>query len=262
MREKIKLSGVPETMLQTIYARAKESRGRGAIHDAKAEEIIEKLDYDFSLADKDTAMHSGVIARTIVLDRLTKAWLGAHPGAVVVNIACGLDTRCYRMSGYAHWYNLDLPETMAVREKLLPESGTISQIAMSAMEDWGSKISEQNVPVLIVIEGLTMYLNAKDVQQIFAVISSRFSQATIFVETMNPMIVKRFKEKSIEGSHAKFTWGIKNGKALAELLPGFRFMEEHSLTEGMAVFAPIYKLLDKLPAVRSISNKIIVLEKE
>ena len=27
MKEKIKLSGVPETMLQTIYARAKESRG-------------------------------------------------------------------------------------------------------------------------------------------------------------------------------------------------------------------------------------------
>lgn len=262
MREKIKLSGVPETMLQTVYARAKESRGRGAIHDAKAEEIIEKLDYNFSLADKDTAMHSGVIARTIVLDRMTKEWLASHPGAVVVNIACGLDTRCYRMSGNAHWYNLDLPETMAVREKLLPESGTISQIAMSAMEDWGSEISEQNVQVLIVIEGLTMYLNAKNVQQIFAVISSRFSQATIFVETMNPMIVKRFKEKSIEGSHAKFTWGIKNGKALAELLPGFRFMEEHSLTEGMAVFAPIYKLLDKLPTVRNISNKIIVLEKE
>ena len=262
MREKIKLSGVPETMLQTIYARAKESRGRGAIHDAKAEEIIEKLDYDFSLADKDTTMRSGVIARTIVLDQLTKAWLGAHPGAVVINIACGLDTRCYRMAGYAHWYNLDLPETMAVREKLLPESATISQIAMSAMEDWGSEISEQNVQVLIVIEGLTMYLKAKDVQQIFKVICSRFSKATVFVETMNPMIVKRFKERSIEGSHAKFNWGIKNGKALAELLPDFRFVEEHSLTEGIAAFVPIYKLLDRLPAVRNISNKIIVLEKE
>ena len=161
MREKIKLSGVPETMLQTVYARAKESSGRGAIHDAKAAEIV-----------------------------------------------------------------------------------------------------EQNVPVLIVIEGLTMYLNAKDVQQIFKVISSRFSKATVFVETMNPMIVKRFKERSIEGSHAKFTWGIKNGKALAELLPGFRFVEEHSLTEGMAAFVPTYKLLDRLPAVRNISNKIIVLEKE
>ena len=207
MKEKIKLSGVPETMLQTVYARAKENNGRGAIHDAKAEELIEKLDYDFSLADKDTAMRSGVIARTIVLDKLTKSWLASHPGAVVIDIACGLDTRCYRMAGYAHWYNLDLPETMAVREKLLPESGTISQIAMSAMDDWGgeiSKLSEQNVPVLIVIEGLTMYLNAKDVQQIFAVISSRFSQATIFVETMNPTMVRHFKEKSIDASNAKF----------------------------------------------------------
>lgn len=262
MREKIKLSGVPETMLQTIYARAKESRGRGAIHDAKAEEIIEKLDYDFSLADKDTAMRSGVIARTIVLDRMTKEWLASHPGAVVVNIACGLDTRCYRMSGYAHWYNLDLPETMAVREKLLPESGTISQITMSAMEDWGSEISEQNVPVLIVIEGLTMYLSERNIQRIFTVISSRFSNATVFVETMNPTIVRHFKEKSIDASHARFTWGVKDGPALAALLPDFGFVEEHSLTEGMAEFVPIYKLLDKLSAVRSISNKIIVLEKE
>ena len=58
MKEKIKLSGVPETMLQTIYARAKESGGRGTIHDTKAEEIVGKLDYDFTLAEKDTAMHS------------------------------------------------------------------------------------------------------------------------------------------------------------------------------------------------------------
>ena len=262
MKEKIKLSGVPETMLQTVYARAKESGGRGAIHDAKAEEIIEKLDYDFSLADKDTAMRSGVIARTIVLDRLTKAWLASHPGAVVVNIACGLDTRCYRLSGYVHWYNLDLPETMAVREKLLPESGAISQIALSAMDDWGDAIKEQNAPALIVIEGLTMYLSEVDVQRIFTVISSRFSQVTVFVETMNPAMVRHFKEKSIDASNAKFTWGIKNGKALAELLPEFQFIEEHSLTEGMAEFVPIYKLLNRLPAVRDLSNKIIVLEKE
>lgn len=40
MKEKIKLSGVPETMLQTVYARAKESQGRGSIHDAKGEVIL------------------------------------------------------------------------------------------------------------------------------------------------------------------------------------------------------------------------------
>lgn len=263
MADKVKLSGVPETMLQTIYARAKESQTRGAIRDKKAEEIVDQLDYDFSLADKDATMHSGVIARTIVLDRLVSAWLSQHPGAVVVNIACGLDTRCYRMRGFSHWYNLDLPETIAVRERLLPENGMISQLAMSAMDDWGGEIAERSSAeaVLVIIEGLTMYLSETDVKRIFSVISGSFRRATVLVEIMNPVIVRRFKEKSIEGSHAKFTWGIKNGQMLAGQLPDFRFAEEHSLVEGMAAFVPIYRLIGKIPAVRQISNKIVVLEK-
>lgn len=146
MSEKITLTGVPETMLQTVYARARESAGRGAIRDETAEQIIGSLDYDFSLAEKDTAMRSGVIARTIVLDRLVGAWLGRHPGTVVVNLACGLDTRCYRMKGYQHWYNLDLPETITVRQQLLPESGAISQLAMSAMDDWARRSGRRTRP--------------------------------------------------------------------------------------------------------------------
>ena len=260
MAETITLSGVPETMLQTVYARAKESRGRGAIRDLKAEEIIGRLDYDFSLADKDAAMHSGVIARTIVLDRLVGEYLAAHPGTTVMNLACGLDTRCYRMQGYAHWYNLDLPETIAVREALLPESGSISQLAMSAMDDWGAAVEGPSGPALVIIEGLTMYLTQADVQRIFAVIAGRFPAATVFTETMNPMVVKRFKEKSIEGSKAKFTWGVKDSWALAALLPGFRLAGEHCLTEGMAAFVPVYRLLDKLPLIRNISNRIAILQ--
>lgn len=263
MREtssKVTLSGVPETMLQTVYARAKETQSRGAVRDEKAVEIIRRLDYDFSLADKDSAMSSGVIARTIVLDKLVKTYLSAHPGAAAVNIACGLDTRCYRMQGYQHWYNLDLPETIAVREKLLPENGKISQIAMSAMDDWGGMIRESG-DALVIIEGLTMYLSEADVQRIFDVIARRFPRVTVLVEVMNPLVVRNFKEKSIEGSHAKFTWGVRDGQALAALLPGFQLVEEHSLTEGMAEFLPIYKVLGKIPLVRNISNRIVVLQK-
>ena len=106
-----------------------------------------------------------------------------------------------------------------------------------------------------------MYLSERDVQRIFAVIAKRFDRATVLAETMNPMVVKHFKEKSIEGSNAKFTWGVKNGAALAALLPEFRFVEEHSLTEGMAAFLPVYRLLEKIPLVRNISNRIVVLEK-
>lgn len=248
-------------MLQTIYARAKESKDCGAIHDKKAEEIIGKLNYDFSLADKDAPMHSGVIARTIVLDKLVSEYLAKNPGATAVNIACGLDTRCYRMAGFKHWYNPNMPETIAMCEKLVPESDKITQVAMSAMDDWGKMVEESRTPVLIIIEGLTMYLSEADVQRIFAVIANRFDDITVLVEIMNPVMVKRFREKSIEGSNAKFTWGIKGGKALAVLLPNFRFVEEHGLTEGMAQFMSIYKVLDKIPAIRNISNKIIILKR-
>lgn len=261
MNEKPKLSGVPETMLQTVYARAKETKTRGAIKDTKAVEIIDKINYDFSLADKDSAMHSGVVARTIVLDELAAKYLNKYKGATVVNIACGLDTRCYRMNGYSHWYNLDLPETIAVRQKLLPESGEISQIAMSAMDDWGSEIAQHDGHAIVIIEGLTMYLSEKDVKQIFDVISNRFDHVTVLVETMNPAMVKHMKEKSIEGSQAKFTWGVKNGSELAKLIPNFRLIEEHSLAEGMAEFVPIFKLLKKIKPVSNISNRIVVLEK-
>ena len=127
----------------------------------------------------------------------------------------GLDTRCCRMSGYAHWYNLDLPEAIAVRKRLMPEDGTVSQIAMSAMEDWGPAVEERDAPALVIIEGLTMYLSEAEVRRIFAVIAGRFDRAAVLVEPMNPTVVRHFKKKTIEGSHAQFTWGVKNGAALA-----------------------------------------------
>ena len=59
MKEKVNVTGVPETMVQTLYARAKETRKKNAkINDEIAVELVKKLDYDFSKADKDNAMLS------------------------------------------------------------------------------------------------------------------------------------------------------------------------------------------------------------
>ena len=52
-------------------------------------------------------------------------------------------------------------------------------------------------------------------------------QGTVFVEIMTPPVVKHMKEKSIEGSHAKFTWGVRGGAELQALLPGFTCTDEH-----------------------------------
>ena len=67
---------------------------------------------------------------------MVRQYLENHENTVVVNIACGLDARCYRMKGkYLRWYNVDLPETMKIRRQFLLETGPIYQIAKSAMDD-------------------------------------------------------------------------------------------------------------------------------
>lgn len=209
-------------------------------------------------------MGSGVIARTIMLDKMVSDYLDKHKNAVVVNLACGLDTRCYRNEGkYKNWYNIDLSDTIDVRSRFMKEEGpAIYQFAESAMDEaWAEKIEYNGEPVLVVIEGLTMYLTEGDVVKIFEIIDKKFKKATVLVEVMNPFVVKNIKEKSIDQSQAKFIWGVKNGKLLADKLPAFTHVADHSLAEGMAVFAPIYRLVKNIPLVANISNKIVVLRK-
>lgn len=261
--EKINIQGVPETMIQTLYARAKESKKPDhKIYDAKAIEIVSRLDYDFSNADKDFSMSSGVVARTILLDRMVKDYVQNHPNAVVVNIACGLDTRFYRMdNGKIRWYNLDLPETIDVRRRFLDENGRASSIAKSAMdESWAEDIEKPRSDMLVIVEGLTMYLAERDVKKILTVISDNFSDVTVYMEIMSPFIVNHVKEKSIEASKAKFTWGARSGAELERLAPAFRYVGDRSLVEGMEEIYPIYKLIGKIPFVRNMSNKISVLK--
>ena len=78
--EKIILSGMPEPMLQPLYARAKESQTHGALHDDTAVRLVQQLDYNFDFSSKDAA-------RALVLDKLVSTYLAQHPGAVV-NITC------------------------------------------------------------------------------------------------------------------------------------------------------------------------------
>ena len=282
--KKIEMTGVPETMIQTLYARAMESEREGhLIYDKKAMEIVKEMDYDFTKAKEDAMMRNGVVARTIVLDELVQNYVTAHPNAVVINIACGLDTRFYRVdNGKLRWFNLDLPVTIEVRKKFLEETGRVSVLPYSAMDEaWAEEVhktlSEEEKAdkkdkengkaneketrlTLVIMEGLTMYLSLEEVRKIFEIIRNHFTDATVLVETMSPFVVKHIKEKSIEASKAKFTWGIKNGRTLAKELPGFEAVKDISLVEGMKKLYPVYGIIGKIPAVRNISNQIIELK--
>ncbi|MBO5144019.1 MAG: class I SAM-dependent methyltransferase [Lachnospiraceae bacterium] len=262
--EKVNIQGVSETMLQTLFARAAYSQKKEhKFYDKKAIEIVKQLDYDFSKAEEDAVMSSGVIARTILFDRMVGAFLEENPDAAIINIACGLDTRVYRLdNGQVRWYNLDLPEVIDIRRRFLEEQGRISMIAKSAMdESWASEIENPTGRVLVVIEGLVMYLTETDVKKILSIICRRFEHADIIMETMNPFIMRHMKEKSIEASKARFTWGVKSGRELERMAPELTWIKDISLVEGMKELYPVYQVLGRIRPVKNISNKLVILRK-
>ena len=200
---KPKLNGTAETMLQCFYARAMHSRNpKNKFRDTKAEELIDRIDYDFSNAKKDTAMSGGIVVRSVVFDELVSDFIRKNPDCTVVNIACGLDTRFYRMdNGKITWYNLDLPETIEVRDSIYQESGRVSTIACSVLDPaWADQVKVRG-KILFIIEGLTMYMKADEVRTMLAIIRDHFDNAYVCMETLCPYFVKKENiEKSIQAT--------------------------------------------------------------
>ena len=266
MEEKISvtLNSVTETMLQSFYARAQYSKKKNhKFYDAKAVEIADRLDYDFGNASKDTTMSSGVIARTLVFDELVSGFIRDNPDCTVVNIACGLDTRVYRMdNGKITWYNLDLPETIDVRDQLFGESGRISSIGRSVLDpSWPEEVKTRG-KMLFIIEGLSMYLSAGDVKAMLGIIRDHFENATVMMECIAKMWVsKENVEKSIQKTGARFLWGADSFDDLGEAGNGFRRIRDDNILRGMRVISPAERLVDWLPVAKKITQKILVFEK-
>lgn len=116
------LSGVAETLLMTLYIQAMESQRPDAlIKDEKAVELVTRMGYDFDRVRQikmDEEDKVTVILRNLEFDRYARDFLARRLEAVVVHIGCGLDSRFERVdNGWGEWYDLDLPEVIALRRK-------------------------------------------------------------------------------------------------------------------------------------------------
>lgn len=258
------LTGSAETMLQSFYARAKYSRKRNAkFYDAKAIELVNKIDYDFSKAENDSTMSNGVIARTIVFDELVKDFINKNPDCTVVNIACGLDTRFYRMdNGRIIWYNVDLPETIEVRDAIYHESGRVSTIGISATDpSWADKVTKRG-KMLFIIEGLSMYLTSDENAQMLSIIRDKFDNATVLMECLaKKWVNKEHTEKSIQDTGAKFVFGADTFDDLGKAADGFRCIKNDDIIRGMTEIMPILKPFRNLPLIKKVTQKILIFEK-
>jgi O-methyltransferase involved in polyketide biosynthesis len=250
-------------MLLTLFAKAKHSQQKNhKFFDSKAIEVISKIDYDFSIAEKDKFMQMGTIARTIVLDEMVSDYINDHPECTIVNIASGMDTRFNRLdNGKINWYNVDLENSVNYRLEYIEDTERVKTLAFSAMDPgWAPEIEIRN-DVLFIVEGLTMYLNQKDVEDIINIIDANFDKCTVFMEIMPPVSVKNTKEESIEDTNSKFIWGVEKGHELTEFNGNFKWIRDVNLFDGVNVYKPHYRIVTWLPSLRKRMDYIAVLKK-
>ncbi|MQA02028.1 MAG: hypothetical protein GEV07_04660 [Streptosporangiales bacterium] len=119
----VDFTGVKMTLLATLYARAVESREpRPILGDRIAAEILDKVDYDFTKVRKAAGDRYTVAIRAKQLDVWTTEFLAEHPDATVVQLACGLDSRAFRLDllPAVRWFDLDFPDVVELRWQVYP----------------------------------------------------------------------------------------------------------------------------------------------
>lgn len=256
--------GLPEGMQEAVFAMAHESeRAKPLIRDPKAVELAKALQAAGIGEGEGAVLGKGALARAVLLDEMVRKYVKEHPAARVVNLACGMDTRFYRVdNGSIRWYEVDLPKAMEARKRFLQEEERLFMIGESVLEDaWAEKV-EKDGPVLILAERLSMYLDRQKIQKLFKIIRTHFKEAEIFMEIASPYTVKNSYENVDGQSRPRYTWGIENGRKLQQLTTGFRALRDVSLMEGLKRLQPSYYVLRYFPPLRKISNKIVILRRE
>lgn len=184
------LSGVPETMLWTLHNRASEAkRPNGLLRDPEAIRVYEALDYDYvRFFGKAEGSHA---SRAAEMDAVLRDWLSRHPNGYVVSLGEGLETQFNRVdNGRLHWLSVDLPEAIALREKLLPAGKRHRHFAGSALDRaWLDQVANETpvsdgADLFIVAQGLFMYLPSDETRRLLVDIAQRFPGAEIIFDTV------------------------------------------------------------------------------
>ena len=246
------ISDVSETLLLPLYARAIESRSRDPILvDKKALEITKKLDQVFSRSD--SRLHQrlrkgrlrrvagkklavALSLRTRRFDRYCKEFLEEHPDGTIVELGCGLSTRFARVdNGRARWFDLDLPEVVAFRERFFQETDRYRFIRSSVLEFTWMDLVTDGGPHLFIAEGLLMYLHEDEVKRLVLALRERFPGSELACEVVNEHLIRTLRRKLWRrefqrdyglGEEVTFHFGIKDGHELEGWHPGLELLDE------------------------------------
>jgi methyltransferase (TIGR00027 family) len=242
----LSLSGAAETLLMILAIRAFESQRPDAlVKDERAEALVSQMDQDFlrkKLAKVEDYSQVAMILRSRDFDIHTQDFLARHPDAVVVHIGCGLDTRFDRTCSeqadtcQVEWYDLDLPEVIALRRKLIGGEGErYHLLACSVLDNvWVDVVSvHRQRPFLFLAEGVFMYLTKTQVKSLVLTMKEHFPGAELVFDAFSPFL--RWANNlrvTLTQVGARSHWALKDGRELekwsAASIPGaaIRLLDE------------------------------------
>ncbi len=174
---------------------------------------------------------SAGLARGSAPSREDLAGLAGQLRAVVVHIGCGLDSRFERVdNGQVEWYDLDLPEAIELRRKLLGgEAPHYHQLACSVLDSaWMDTVSvHAGRPFLFLAEGVFMFLGEVQVKSLLQSLAQRFPGCELVFDAFSPFYLwANNRRVARSGVGAQAHWALKRPQDLQGWGHGIRLLDE------------------------------------
>ena len=231
-KTKIKLTPEQETLLIPLFAKAQP--GNPLFFDPNARDILNQVDYDFTRLRVPYKTVILICQRAKKLDAVTHDFLAGHPNGVVLHLGCGLDGRFWRVdNGKVEWYDLDMPPVIELRQKFYPTLERYHLIAASVTDlEWMEMVKAAGRPVLVVAEGLLMYLNEAEVRRILLQLQETFPGCRLIADVFSRMTARSAtKHPSLKQTGAAIGWGMDDPHEIEAWSHGIRLLEEWYFTQ-------------------------------
>jgi O-methyltransferase involved in polyketide biosynthesis len=256
---RVDLHGVPETLLWNLYHRAQGARGRRPVlADPKAVEILDRIDYDFSKFKTPAAAGQWQALRVAAFDAEVRRFLQRHPAGTVVALGEGLETQFWRVdNGSVRWLSVDLPETLGIRRRLLPDGPRNTSFPASALDArWAEEVDASN-GVLVTAQGLLMYLQRDEVDTLVALCAGYFPDGALLFDAVPAWMIARQSSWSQKDSASyrppQWVWGMDEAeRARIAALPGIREVREVPPVRGRGfVFGALLPAMQRNKRMRA-----------
>lgn len=129
--------------------------------------------------------------RQDVLVWAVRRYLKGHPEAVIVNLGCGLDTSFPKAdNGRCRWVNLDLPEVIALRERLLPLGEREENLAADALDLSWLRTIGGNGDRYVIAGGVFYYFREEQVRRLLRAMARAFPGGGICFDCESPLAAR------------------------------------------------------------------------